>query len=191
MLRWISTLRFGLLPAAAGLFAATIPSTARATILKPLTVEQLAVRSERIVVGKVVARKSRWNRSATRIVTEVTVRITERLKEKNNRAKTVKFSRLGGRVGRLEMRVLGAPRFRQGDRVLVFLTRRNNRLYVTGMLQGRFRLRVDPASGKTIATRSLTYVRKNAKGPALKRRLTLNELRLRVKTALSPKRSTR
>ncbi|MFH2009745.1 MAG: hypothetical protein ABI333_24335 [bacterium] len=126
-------------------------ATVEATVLRSLSLAELCERSPTIVRGTVLRRQSYWANG--RILTAVTMQVERSLRGTKRKGALVTFWRLGGRVGRYAQRVLGAPTFRRGERVVVFLKRRAGRLFVTGMVQGRFfitgtraSLRVHPTS---------------------------------------------
>ena len=64
----------------------------------------------------------------------------------------------GGEWGDLRSHIPGMPRFRAGQEVLLFLERTSGGHIFTGLGQGVFRLRRDPASGEALATRRLNGV---------------------------------
>lgn len=179
-IRWAAAL----LPALAVLGTA---GTARATFMVPLSLERLTGRSHIVVEGRVTARQSFWNRSRRRIFTRVTIRVTRSLKGRKRAGSTVTLHRLGGRMGRIVMRVLGAPRFRTGEDVVVFLTRRRRTLYVTGMAQGKFTVKRDAAAGKVAVTRNLGGVRWTSRRWKPSARMTLTALRTAVTAARKKK----
>ena len=132
-----------------GLFLLLVaPAPADGTILKGLSLEDLCRRSPSILRGKVVRTQPSWHNR--RIYTQVTVTVTAALRGGHQPGAEVSFWTLGGVVGGYGQHVAGAPRFRTGQRALVFLTPRAGRLFVTGMVQGRFA--VQPGAGGTVDT---------------------------------------
>ena len=136
---------------------------AQATVLAPMTITQLTHASTHIIRGRILSSSARW--VGRKIVTRVQVKPDDVWKAPNasRKATILSFYRLGGKVGRIEMRVEGAARFRVGEHVLLFLTRRGSRLYVTGMIQGTFRIR--RVNGRWQALRSVRSVRWTGKTP--------------------------
>lgn len=157
-------------------------NAARATVLVPLTLSQLTNRSELVVHGLVTRIESRWAPSKRRIITEVRLSILPGglLKGAKRVGSKVTFYRLGGKVGNLEMRVIGAPRFRNKEEVVVFLSRRRNKLFVTGMVQGKLSVRRDPVSGVKLVSQVLSSVRFSGGMKPVSRVRTLSSLKTLV-----------
>ncbi len=144
-------------PILLALLVGVVPQPAHATVLRGLSLRQLARGSTLIVRGEVLSRSARW--SGGRIYTKITLRVQRSLRGKSARGQVVSFWRLGGRVGRYVQMVRGAPSFSVGDRVLVFLSPRAHRLFVTGMAQGRFLLRGGPDPRSTTVHQGLAGAR--------------------------------
>ncbi len=164
-----------------------VHNSAQATVLRGLNLDNLCRSSGVILRGKVVARAAAWK--GGRIYTRVTLRVTSSLRGKHHAGQRVSFWRLGGRVGRYAQLVRGAPSFQRGDYVLVFLNRRGGRLFVTGMAQGRFTIRSNPASGPAIGPATVTQPLAGARllGPkrALRGPTTLVRFEMRIHTTLA------
>jgi hypothetical protein len=103
------------------------------------------------------------------VFTYVSIRVDEPLK--GERRQSVLIRQLGGSVGAIEMSVAGAPQFKSGQRLLVFLKRQDATTFqVVGMNQGLYRIVEDSAvsnvfgmdlldSGTGKITKPLTDVR--------------------------------
>jgi hypothetical protein len=141
------------------LTSVALPKPAAATRLKPLSLHQLVGRADRIVRGRVKRVTARWNVNRSRIYTQVTLAVDSWIKKPHKQKKTVTLFHLGGKVGRYEMRVVGAPAFRRGQHVLVFLSRRNRRYCVTGMAQGKFTVKKDPRRNRKWVSRRLHEIK--------------------------------
>ena len=113
-----------------------------ATTLLKLDLEALTVKSERIVHGQVEAMEFR--KVEGRVYTYVTLEVEETFKGPEE--ERVTFRVLGGRHGELITLVHGTAQFEQGEEVIVFLERplKGKPLVVTGMMQGKFHVSVDP-----------------------------------------------
>ncbi|MCD6500141.1 MAG: hypothetical protein J7M25_17750 [Deltaproteobacteria bacterium] len=137
---------------------------AGATVLAPMTVAQMTNASSLVVRGRILSTSSRW--VGHKIVTRVRLQPDEVWKSPagSDKNAVLSFYRLGGKVGRIEMRVEGAARFRRGEHVVLFLAKRASRLYVTGMVQGAFRLR--QVQGRWQALRSVGTVGWTGKTPS-------------------------
>lgn len=123
------------------LLAALLISPLRATIVVPLTLDEMVAAAETIVVGMVVGQRADWRTDASgrRIVTEVTIQVEGVLKGASAGRVTIEF--LGGRIAGEVMRVDGMPEFAVGDRDILFLARERTAISpVVGFNQGRFRV---------------------------------------------------
>jgi hypothetical protein len=152
---------------------------AQATVLHGLSLEQLCERSPYILRGQVLRTRSLWQ--GGRIVTAVTLRVDRALAGDRRVGQQVTFYRLGGEVGGIGQRVIGAPRFRVGERVIVFLRANRGRLRINGMFQGK--IRVLPAGGGTPARVVPPVSRTVLRGlrRSLRRSLPLAEFEARVR----------
>jgi len=159
-----------------------VPHTAGATLLRGLSLENLCSRSGVIVRGEVVARAAAWK--GGRIYTRVSLRVTHSLRGSHRAGQTVSFWHLGGRVGRHAQIVRGAPAFTRGERVVVFLSRRGGRLFVTGMAQGRFSIRGAATGRPAAVTQPLSGARLLGPRRALRRPTTLSRFERRIRASL-------
>lgn len=126
---------------------------ASATQVVPLDTRELALGSSDIVVGTVESVRSYWTPNRSRILTDVTVRVSESLK---GESATLVLTQMGGEVDGMKLSVEGSPVFRVGQEVLLFAWRdRNGRAQVNGLAQGKFDVTRDPATGVATVSRSL------------------------------------
>ena len=134
---------------------------------RAITLEQLAKKSEQIVVGKVERLSAGYYAELPgtgRVVfTDVTIRVSERWKshDKKTESRTLVLQVPGGRLpDGSRMLASGAPRFKKNEQVLVFVSTHNKRPWVFGWEQGKYEIigkRVDGRSGLPIAKDILTY----------------------------------
>ncbi len=131
------------------LVALSVPfafSSAFATTLRPVDLRQIIAMSSDVVVGRVEEVHSRWTSDRALIMTEVTVAVIERMKG-SGRVRTV-VRTIGGEVDGVRMTVDGAPIFHRGDEAVLFLRRNaDGSTVVSGLSQGKFDVRFDPATG--------------------------------------------
>jgi hypothetical protein len=122
-----------------GAFVLWLCASAAATVLVPATLAELSREAYVIVRGQVLDTEVVTTGDWKSIETIVTLAPEEALKGPVGGA--VRFRTPGGQVGRYRRMVIGAPEFRVGQRVVVFLNNRGAELpYVIGMTQGVFRL---------------------------------------------------
>ena len=125
-----------------------------AAALVKLSFEELTQRSQVIVTGEVVEMRSYrapFAGGGECIYTDVTLRVEGTLKGKQ--AATVTVQVLGGQIGEEWQVCLEAPRYRLGEKVLVFLRDDKGTLRNTGWIQGKYE--VIAASGAVRGKRQL------------------------------------
>lgn len=103
---------------------------------------QLVDRSERIVLGRVVDERARWD-DRGRIITDVDFEVQRSMKGGAASSEVVTLRCLGGTIGDLGMRVVGEPEFAPGERALLFMRRAGGHLRPIGMSQGAMPVRTE------------------------------------------------
>lgn len=163
------------------LFVTGLP-VARATLLQRFEIEDLAVRSEAVVIARVAEVTSGWEEDSM-IRTRVRLEIERTIAGRAPREVTVVIA--GGTVDGVSATIGGAPRFEKGDRVVVFLEpRRTGGKHVVGAFQGAFRLETERETGMPLAVREPMHGASFvglADGDDGARMLYLDELEARVK----------
>jgi hypothetical protein len=131
-------MRLGL-AAALGAALTLLAAPASASYAVALEVPALSARADTVVRGRVVAQHARWNRTHTRIYTDVSVAVDHVYK--GSADSVVLVTRLGGSLGGIGMRVSGEASFTPGEEVILFLARHTRGASVThtvlGMAQGK------------------------------------------------------
>jgi len=137
---------------------------ASATVLEPLSIEQMSARSARVVVGMVTAVREDAGTSATGPRTAVDIAVSDTLKGANAGMVTV-YVPGGTAPGGLRMFVGGMPSFTVGEPCAVFVDGND---WVMGGYQGKVIVRGTrvPGEGESLAAFS-TRVRGAAKGGAI------------------------
>lgn len=126
---------------------------ARATQMEHLDTRALVLGSDDIIVGQVESVQPRWNAGRTKIFTDVSVRITQSLK--GGAGERLMLTQLGGEVGGVRYTVPGCPAFAPGEEALLFVWRdARGQAQVSGLAQGKFDVRRDPATGEATVQRS-------------------------------------
>lgn len=142
-------------PCAAGLALLIGATSARATVVRDASIEELAVGSPVVVRATVVAQQSRWDDAGRRIETFTELLTTEVLKGEVGAAILVRQP--GGVVGDIGAHVAGAARFELGEEVVLFLETPPDDatvFIVRGLASGKVRLSTN-ALGEVRATRDL------------------------------------
>jgi hypothetical protein len=127
---------------------------AAATVVVPAEFTELAREAAAIVHGRVVNVQGVWTAGRRSIETVVTLEVTEVLKGQARREVSLRVP--GGELGRYRSVMVGAPTFREGQEVVVFLGGRAPALpYLLGLGQGVYRVHRDPQSGVAFVTPAL------------------------------------
>ena len=124
---------------------------ANATSVVPPTFEELAERADLVFVGKVVGSQAEWRVAGTNqaIFTRVEFHTEEILK--GTAAASVKLRFLGGTVREVTLEVVGVPRFKAGDRVLLFVEGNGVQFCpLVGVYHGKFGVQKDDKSGRDV-----------------------------------------
>ena len=124
---------------------------ANATTVVPPTFEEMADRADLVFVGKVVGSQAEWRVAGTNqaIFTLVEFHTEEILK--GNAAESVKLRFLGGTVRDVTLEVVGVPRFKAGDRVLLFVEGNGVQFCpLVGVYHGKFEVRKDDKSSRAV-----------------------------------------
>ena len=118
---------------------------------KSVTPEELARRAEVIAVGRVADLKSEWVDGNSRIITRVTLAVSEYLKGGDGAAKNVTIVTLGGEIGEVGELYTHVATFRPNENVIVFLEKKDAADYVvSGGTQGKYNIERDPETGQAI-----------------------------------------
>jgi hypothetical protein len=122
------------------------------------TLRELTLGSSDIVIGLVEGTSAHWDGSHRKIITEVTVRVSESLK--GAPAERITLTQLGGDLDGFRYSVPGSPLFRPGEEALLFVWRdAKGRAQVNGLAQGKFEITTDPATGERTVQRALEGLR--------------------------------
>lgn len=143
-----------------------------ATQMKPLSIDDLAKRADRIVHGTVLSNTVRRD-SAGRIYTTVELEVREHWRG-NHAPGRFTLVHAGGVLGDQGLSISGQEQFAIGEEVIVFaaLNQRGDAVAV-GMAQGKFNVIRDQQSGRVHVS--------NPFHPAKGESLTVEKLRSRVK----------
>jgi hypothetical protein len=162
---------------------------ASATVLIAGDLSDLSRGAAAIVRGRVVDTRPEWVDGRRRIETIVTLAIDETFK--GDLSGQVAIAVPGGVMGRYRSVMIGAPAFRQGDEVILFLGVRPPALpYVLGLGQGVFRVLRDARDGSTTvtppalladATKTVTVVR----GDPARRLVSLGDFSTTLRAVLA------
>ncbi|MFH2009254.1 MAG: hypothetical protein ABI333_21875 [bacterium] len=127
---------------------------AAATVVLQMEIEDMIPLTPVVLIGEVNRVEASYNAEKTKIHTRVWITPSEILKGSKDLG-TVVVKTIGGQVGDTVAHLPGAPRFEQGERVLVFLEpREDGEGYLTiGFYQGKFKIFKDPKTSQDMLLR--------------------------------------
>ena len=122
-----------------------------ATVIVPIEFRELVATAPVIVHGQVVDVRAGWVDGRRAVETFVTVAAADYLK--GDLGDRVTFRVPGGQIGRYRTVFVGAPEFKAGDEVVLFLKHAGpSYLYIVGLNQGAFRVVADTRTGRHMVT---------------------------------------
>ena len=126
-------------------------NTAHATTVIPPSFDDLVEQAQLIFQGTVTEAQSQWagEGASRRIVTYVTFKVDEAIKGEPGATYTLRM--LGGTVGDQTMEVSDSPKFKVGDRDIVFVENNGSQFIpLVGIMHGRYRVQKDKVTGKEV-----------------------------------------
>jgi hypothetical protein len=128
-----------------------VVADAQATTVIPPTFDELVAEAEVIFQGTVTDVTSQWTGEGAqrRIVSYVTLNVEDAIK--GNPGATYTLRMLGGTVDGTTMEVSDSPKFKAGDREILFV-QDNGRQFIplVGIMHGRFRVEKEAQTGADI-----------------------------------------
>lgn len=127
----------------------------RATTVVPPTFDELVDQAEIIFQGGVTDVRSQWigEGAEHRIETFVTFKIDDAIKGAPGGTYTIRM--LGGTVDGQTMEVTDTPKFKVGDRDILFVEHNGSQFVpLVGIMHGRFRVQQDDKSGREIVAKN-------------------------------------
>jgi len=129
-------------------FAGSIYASAGTTVA-PVPFAQMVEKADLIMEGTVVSSRCESRLRGTNEVVFTLVEIEQQDTVKGKAAKTITLQCLGGSVGSNTLEVIGVPKFKKRDRVVLFIQKNGIQFCpIVGLYQGKFNLRTDPATGR-------------------------------------------
>ncbi len=125
--------------------------TVRATTVIPPSFDELVTQAELIFQGTVTDVRSEWvgEGGQRHIVSYVTLKVEDQIKGNPGATYTVRL--LGGTVGDQTMEVSDSPKFKIGDRDILFVEHNGTQFIpLVGIMHGRFRVVRDDTTGTEI-----------------------------------------
>jgi len=172
---------FQLLISGACLFLA---GTGLATTVIPPSFDELVSRAQMIFQGSVTDVRSEWTGEGAQrhIMSYVTLKVEDAIK--GNPGSTVTLRMLGGTVGGETMEVADAPKFKVGDRDILFVENNGTQFVpLVGIMHGRFRVEKDTTGQDAVFTNEgsplsdVTQLGKSEKAASAGRPISKQEFR--------------
>jgi hypothetical protein len=162
---------------------------ALATTVIPPSFDDLVGRAEMIFQGTVTDVRSEWTGEGAQrhIMSYVTLKVEEAIK--GNPSASVTLRMLGGTVGAETMEVSDAPKFKVGDRDILFVENNGTQFVpLVGIMHGRFRVKKDEAGRDAVFTNEgspltdVTQLGKNEAAASAGRALSTGEFKQAIHT---------
>lgn len=128
---------------------------AAATVIVPMTIEELTAHSSQVIEGQAVATWSSWDASHRVILTYTRFLVAKSLK--GDGGSEIVVMQLGGTDGQLTQKVSGVRHFVVGENALLFLRPAEgmDATAVVGLMQGHFRISKN-AKGESVASNGVS-----------------------------------
>lgn len=165
-----------------------LSSVLSATVLIPSDFREIVSGSQIIVHGRVIEVRPEWTAGRRRIESVVTVAPSAFYR--GTASGTVTFRVAGGQIGRYKSVTVGAPEFRPGEELVLFLRSQGPAVpQVFGMNQGVFRVNVDERTGRRLVEQPIVTARSAApqrvvRGARDRRPLPLDQFAAQIRTVL-------
>lgn len=145
------------------------PVATVATSIKKLDFQEKIRRADRIFTAEIIKKHSYWNEDHSRILTDVTLKVTRKVTGKFTSG-TIVITVLGGEIKEenVGLKVSGMPKFELGEEKLLFLDS-NLKQYcpIIGWRQGAYKVFADPRTKRkwiSHAARGRTLAKTSARG---------------------------
>ena len=168
-------------------------SALHGTTVIPPTFEELVNRAQVIFQGVVTDVRSQWvGEGAQRsIVSYVIFKVEDAMK--GNPGSTYTMRMLGGTVGDQTMEVTDSPKFKVGNRDVLFVENNGSQFVpLVGIMHGRFRVEREQASGREVVTTNegeplsnVSQLGKNKQAASVGATLSIDEFKAAIHTKLT------
>ena len=163
---------------------------AQATMVKPMSVEDLTSAASAVVEGQATESWTSWNAEHSRIYTYTRVQVSRTLK--GSASQTMVVKQLGGSADGYTQHVSGVRPMQTGEDALLFLRpsdAHDGTMVIVGLMQGHFRLLRDNATGDKVVSNGVIGAEELQPNTGKVRpyrgsMLTLGQMELRVKKAV-------
>jgi hypothetical protein len=162
---------------------------ASATMVKPMSVEELSTAATHIVEGQAQDTWTSWNATHTRIYTFTRVKVSRALKG-SSASDTVVIKQVGGSAGGYTQHVAGVQPMQTGEQALLFLRpsqSADGTMVIVGLMQGHFRVARDSQSGQVVVSNGVMGAEEFSGNKVKAYRgnsLTLSQMEARIRKAV-------
>ena len=159
-----------------------------ATVLIPAEFREIVSGSQIIVYGRVSEVRAEWLDGRRRIESVITLDASSFYR--GTASRSVTFRVPGGQIGRYKSVTVGAPEFKAGDEVVLFLKAQGPSVpQVFGLNQGVFRVKVDERTGRRTVMEPIimprgTVPQRVVRGARDRQPLPLDQFAAQVRTVL-------
>jgi len=122
-------------------------------VLRYISLDELTLSSDIIFEGEVTGVETGWTEEPKHLITTLTIRIDNVLKNNDSGKKEgdkVELRLPGGHKDGMTMFVVGGPRLYKGEKVLLFLERDTDHFMLNGFTQGKFSIQTDESGNKVL-----------------------------------------
>src|SRR6266513_633659 len=178
-----------LLPSLLAASTFALVSVAFATTVIPPSFDDLVSRAEMIFQGTVIDVRSEWTGEGGQrhIASYVTLKVDDAIK--GNPGAKVTLNMMGGTVGAETMEVTDAPKFKVGDRDILFVENNGTQFIpLVGIMHGRFRVKKDETGRDAVFTNEgsplsdITQLGKNEAAASAGHAISAQELKHAIHT---------
>jgi hypothetical protein len=159
-----------------------------ATVLVPAEFREIVSGSQIIVHGRISDIRPEWIEGRRRIESVITLDASSFYR--GTSSSSVTFRVPGGQIGRYKSITVGAPEFKAGDEVVLFLKAQGPTVpHVFGLNQGDFRVQVDGRTGRRTVMQPILLARgttpqKVVRGARDRQPLPLDQFAAQIRTVL-------
>jgi hypothetical protein len=138
------------------LLALTLATPAGATLLEPMTLDDLAGRADVVLHGRVASVRTISHGPNRMPVTLAQIEVLEVLAGDLPPRRQIMVTQPGGSAGGVSLEYAGRPQFVSGQEVVLFLVRRTPGQFITlGLAQGKFDMGDDDGHGRRRLSRNM------------------------------------
>ena len=143
--------------ASAATTAACVPLVAAASLMRFLSIEEMATESSLVVRARIASQSTHWTANHEGIYTRIEAVALGSLKGLPAGGQRLEIIQAGGEIDGVSLDWSGRPTFQEGEDLILFLqpyepsSPADERYLIVGGKQGRMRVKADPRNGSPVA----------------------------------------